>query len=331
MADVVMRYLDRRGVLDAGGGDWPRAVADVRAVLELMSRGEAAMEPECVLPMGTDPREKAYGLPARVGGTYDAAGLKWTVHRSQQIGELPSAMSLTLINRLADGRPVGLVESGLLTRMRTAAVSALAIECLCARPSRVGLIGAGALAASHLDMLGALFPDIELIRVWNRSSTARDRMLADRPRQRLVPADRLDDILADCDVILGCTSAPAPFLSRAAVRPGRLILQAGFDEVEFDAIDATDCVIVDLWGEFWRTSAKSLFRMTRCGRFGAERVSADLVDLSVRGWRPPAGASLYFSSFGLNVFDIALAARVLAAADRAGLGTLLPMFGGVGK
>jgi ornithine cyclodeaminase len=331
MADVMMRYLDRQGVLDAGGGDWPRAVADVRVVLELMSRGEAAMEPECVLPLGADPREKAYGLPARVGGAYDAAGLKWTVHRAKPAGDLPSAMSLTLINRLADGRPVGLVESALLTRMRTAAVSALTIECLCPRPSRVGLIGAGAQAESHLDMLAALFPDVQLIRVWNRSPEARDRMLAISRDPRLRPADRLDDLLTDCDVILACTSARAPLLSRTAVRTGRLIMQVGFHEVDFDAIEATDYVIVDQWGEFWRTSAKSLFQMTRSGRFSPERVSADLVDLCVRGWRAPTGASLYFSSFGLNVFDIALAARVLAAAADMRLGTLLPTFGAMGK
>jgi ornithine cyclodeaminase len=330
MADMMMRYLDRRGVLHAGVGHWPRALDDVRAVLDLMSRGEAAMEHECVLPMGSDPRQKAYGLPARVGGAYDVAGLKWTVHRAAPAGDLPSVNSLTLLNQIADGRPIGLVESAFLTRMRTAAVSALAIEHLCAHPARVGVIGAGAQAASHLDMLAALFPDVELVRVWNRTLSARDRMLAARPDPRLRPADRLDDIVADCDVILTCTSAPAPLLKRAAVRGGRLIVQVGYHEVEFDAIEATDVVAVDLWGEFWRTGAKSLFQMKRAGRFDAEDVSADLVDLCVRGWRPPAGASLYFSSFGLNVFDIALAARVLTAAGNAGLGTLLPTFGTTG-
>jgi ornithine cyclodeaminase len=159
-ADVMMRYLDRGAVLTAGGEDWPRAVADVRTVLELMSRGEAAMVPESVLPMGPDPREKGYALPARVGGHYDAAGLKWTLHRAKPTDDLPSVNSLTLINRLSDGRPVGLVESAFLTRVRTAAVSALAIEYLRPHPRRVGVIGAGTQAASHLDMLAALFPHV---------------------------------------------------------------------------------------------------------------------------------------------------------------------------
>jgi len=330
MADVMMRYLDRRSVLAAGGGDWPRAVADIRAVLSLMSRGEAAMEPESVLPMGSDPRDKCYALPARVGWPYDAAGLKWAIHRAKPADDLPSVSSLTLINRLADGRPVGLVESAFLTRMRTAAVSALAIEHLRPLPSRIGVIGAGAQAASHLDMLAALFPHVEVIRVFNRDTSSREKMLAGRADARLRAADHLDEILGDCDVILTCTSAAEPFLSRAGVRPGRLIVQIGFHEVEFDAIEATDVVAVDLWGEFWHSSAKSLFQMARAGRFGGDQVAADLVDLCVRNWHPPDGASLYFSSFGLNVFDIALAARVLAAAGDAGTGVLLPVFGTMG-
>jgi ornithine cyclodeaminase len=35
-------------------------------------------------------------------------------------------------------------------------------------------------------------------------------------------------------------------------------------------------------------------------------------------------ASLYFSSFGLNVFDIAFAARVLRRADELNIGSMLP-------
>ena len=44
---------------------------------------------------------------------------------------------------------------------------------------------------------------------------------------------------------------------------------------------------------------------------------ADLPALIVDGWRPRAEASVLLSSFGLNVFDIALAARPQARAEAA--------------
>jgi ornithine cyclodeaminase len=64
--------------------------------------------------------------------------------------------------------------------------------------------------------------------------------------------------------------------------------------------------------------------MYRAGQFPAERVAADLPAILLDGWKPPSDASLYFSSFGLNVFDIAFAARILRNAKTMNIGTLLP-------
>lgn len=324
---ITLRYLSRADALAAGAGDWHAAVADVRATVALVAAGEAGMEPESVVPMGADPREKGYALPAHVGGDYDAAGLKWAVHRAGPSAGLPSILSATFVNRLSDGRPVGLVESALLTRMRTASVSALAIETMLpAPPKHVALVGAGAQAAAHLDMLVALFPSVTRIRAWSRDPARRDRMLADAAPSdvALEAADSLKAALEGCDVVLTCTTALAPLIGAWAVRPGRLIVQVGYHEVGFDAVDATGWVAVDLWGDFARKSGKSLFQMFRAGRFAPSRVAADLAGLLVEGRRPPAGASLYFSSFGLNVFDIALAARVLRRAEEDEIGAVLP-------
>ncbi|RWX81700.1 ornithine cyclodeaminase [Neorhizobium lilium] len=323
-----IRHLSRIGVIEAGALDWTAALEDVLATIRLLRNGEAGMVAESVMPLGTHPRNKAYGLPAFVGGAYDAAGLKWTLHRAEPIGDIPSISSTTIINRLSDGAPVGSVESALLTRMRTAAVSAAAMRALKPRGVKTAaLLGAGAHAQTHLDMLLNLFPDLEAIHLWNRTRGRLDRMIEQTPAgtsTQVQPHDHLDDALADAGVVICCTSALQPFLDVSAVRPGRLIMQIGFHEVTFEAIAATDMVTVDLWGEFAEKSAKSLFQMYRAGQFSPSSVAADLPALLVDGWAPPADASLYFSSFGLNVFDIAFAARILRHAARHDIGTMLP-------
>jgi len=324
-----LRYLSRSDALRAGAGDWRKAVRDVRAATALLRLGEARLVPESALPMGGDPRERAYALPASLGGDYDAAGLKWAVHRSAARGDMPSIASTTLVNRLSDGRPVGVVESALLTRMRTAAVTAVAIETLMAGPpSHATILGAGAQARAHLDMLSELFPSLESITVWNRTPAHRYAMIADiRPevRARISAADTLEDALDQSQLVISCTTATQPLLGAWAVQPDRLIVQVGYHEMAFEAIDASRVVAVDLWGDFAATSAKSLFQMHRAGRFEPGRVAADLPALVVDKWRPPSGASLYFSSFGLNIFDIALAARVLKQAEAENIGVVLPL------
>lgn len=323
-----LRHLSRADAIACGVLDWPAALADIRATLELMRSGAACMVAESVLPLGPDPRNKAYGLPASVGGNYDAAGLKWTLHRAESAAGLPSINSTTFINRLSDGTPLGMVESALLTRVRTAAVSAAALKAL--RPGGIGsiaVLGAGAQARSHLDMLAVLFPGLSTIHLWNRSPGAWQDMRDSAPaalKGRLVEHDDLRNAVLGAEAVLCCTSAPAPILDLWAVGKGRLILQIGFHEVSFEAIATMDCIIVDLWGDFAEKSAKSLFQMYRAGRFSPAQVDADLSALLLDGWQPPPGASVYFSSFGLNVFDIALAARLLKRAEALQIGTSLP-------
>lgn len=325
---LTLHYLSRSDALLAGAADWSQAVADVRGAIALLSTGQAGMVAESVMTLGADPRNKAYGLPAYVGGPYDAAGLKWTVHQAESLNALPSIFSATFVNRLSDGVPLGLVESALLTRVRTAAVSALAIRHLLPEdPRAVTLLGAGAQAETHVEMLQALFPSLQRIHLWNRSTGRRDRLMAQTLASSRIPIeahDHLDDAVESTDVIVSCTSSPEPIIVPTAVKPGRLIIQVGFHEAAFETIAASDCVTVDLWGDFSETSAKSLFQMYRAGLFKAGDVSADLKAILLDGWRPPPDASVYFSSFGLNIFDIALAARLLRHAKATGVGTLLP-------
>lgn len=321
------RYLSRADVIAAGGADWEAAIRDVYEATALLDRGEAAMVAESVLPLGADPRDKAYGLPATLAGRFDAAGLKWTLHKAAASGSLPAIISRTLVHGNRNGQLRGIVESALLTRMRTAAVSALAIKHLLPQPpSVVAVLGAGEMAASHVDMLSAVFPDLETLDVWNRSSDRLETMLAQaRGRSGLTVRHLATPEETDAEVVLCCTSSPQPIVGASMVRSGRLIAQIGYNEVSAEAINASDTVCVDLWGEFARTSAKSLFQAWRAGRFEETRVDADLPDLLVRGFRPTSGASVYFSSFGLNIFDLALAARIVQTAEERGIGQVLPL------
>lgn len=325
---IRIRYLSRADVIAAGGSDFRLAVEDVREAVRLLRAGEASMVAECVLPVGGDARENAYGLPASLGGDIDAAGLKWAMHRAEPAGDVPSITSATFVNRLSDGRPLGLVESALLTRMRTAAVTAIAMEMLPKRAIRcVAVLGAGAQARAHVEMIRVLFPEVTEIRLWNRTAERREALLTERSDGNgpaLLAAETIEGAIEPADVVLCCTTSPEPLLGPDVVRPGRLVVQIGYHEVSFEAIQAFDHVVVDLWGDFAERSAKSLFQMYRAGRFPPARVAADLSDLVVDGWRPPEKSSIYFSSFGLNLFDIALAARVLKRAEAKGIGSLLP-------
>ncbi len=307
--------LDRAAVIAAGGADFALALADVRDAFALLRAGEAEMPAETSVALGTpEAPGRAYALPASLGGRFQAAGVKWTAHRPAVDDGLPMIASCTTVNDRRNGLPLGIVESALLTAMRTAAVSALALEALMPVPLRsAAVLGAGFQARAHLEMLATLHPGLERVLIWNRTR-ARAEALAARhwPFPVVVAASPAE--AAVCDVVLTCTHAREPILDVAALRPGRLVVQVGYHEVSFDAIDKADQVVVDLWGEFRLTSAKSLFQMHRAGRFPEERVAADLGSVLAGEFSPRPAGLVYMSSFGLNIFDVALAARVIANA-----------------
>lgn len=332
MHEQPVRWLDRAAVIAAGGGDFALAVEDVRTTLALLRDGQATMPAENSVPLDMNGAADArvYALPAGLGAPYDSAGVKWTAHRAAAAGE-PRILSLTVVNDRRTGAPIGIVESALLTAMRTAAVSAVALDVAAPRPvRRVALLGAGMQARAHLAMLAQLFRALEAVRVWNRSPARLEQMLT-RCTELPWPIERCatpQTAVEGVDAVLSCTAATSPILDTWAVRPGRIVLQIGYHEASFDAIDASTAVVVDLWGEFRLASAKSLFQAHRAGRFAAERVAADLAAAVHGGWRPRDDDAVYFNSFGLNVFDVALATRVLRRAAASGLGIVLPFAGG---
>ena len=336
MAEVTVRFLSREDVLAAGGGDMRAAVDDVRAALALLRAGDADMPAETSVRLGPPgiSQAHAYALPARLGGDIEAAGLKWTAHRPPVDDGAPAILSMTIVNDVVSGRPIGIVESALLTAMRTAAVSALVLEhAASTAPRRVALLGAGMQARTHLRMLAELFPQLAAVTVWNRTRAHAERMVeVARPRApwALTVASDIAAALDGADAVITCTNAAAPILDADAMTPGRIVLQIGYHEVTFDAIDRAASVLLDLRGEFRLTSSKSLFQMHRAGRFDISRVAADLAQIVLDGWRAPPGAAVFFSSFGLNLFDIALAMRVLRTAAASGRGTLLQLSGHAG-
>lgn len=239
------------------------------------------------------------------------------------------AIAMTLLNRADNGLPVALLQSGELTATRTAAVSALALKYAAPKPiKRVLLLGAGVQAAAHLKMLSCVFPELENIYCWNRTPEHLQAMLD--PVKTLpwpvIQSAKLEETLCQpWDALITCTGASQPFIGEQVMQPGRLVMQIGYHEVDFDAIKRADKVVVDSWGDYCQTSAKSLFQMYRVGEFIQDNVAADLTHLVVDCWRAMPDECVYFSSFGLNVFDIALAARVTQHAELQNVGTVLPL------
>lgn len=124
-----------------------------------------------------------------------------------------------------DGRLLALVDAGLLTGVRTAAVTALATDALARQDAEVlSVLGSGTQAQAHLRQLRDTRP-------WRRVVVAaRSRRHDDALRatdQRVEIMDSVEEAVRAADVVIGCTSSPTPLILDEWLRPGTHVSSVG--------------------------------------------------------------------------------------------------------
>lgn len=216
------------------------------------------------------------------------------------------------------GTPTALVDGAEITRIRTAAVSALATRTLARTDARShGIFGAGVQAAAHLEAI-ACVRDIRETRVWARDSARAEGFvqrhagsLTGRLRAVRDPAEA-----AACDVVSLVTNAPEPVLRGRWLQPGAHVNAVGAHEAEHREADSEAvsraAVYADSREGALREAGDLLIPLSE-GCFGSGHLLGELGEVllgRVTGRVGPAQVTFY-KSLGLFAQDLFAAAEVL--------------------
>lgn len=162
-------------------------------------------------------------------------------YRNPDIG-LPSSNGLILVFNRRTGNPEAiLLDQGWLTDARTAAAGAVAAKYLArSKPQGIGIIGTGTQARMQLEWLSYVTACRE-VKVWGRDIQKAElfrRGMAESPFSIRV-APHLDDLFADCDLIISATPSREPLIHAGQIRPGTHITAVGADGGGKQELDAT--------------------------------------------------------------------------------------------
>jgi ornithine cyclodeaminase/alanine dehydrogenase len=247
----------------------------------------------------------------------DVATVKWLGIASGAIH------ALICVNDFATGALLAVMDGDLITLTRTAAMSAAAAHFLAPPAPRVlGFIGCGAQAYAHLTAFRALYPSLERVAAYSRSSASAAALAAEAGRHGLAASVSADaeQAVRDSDILVTTVPASAgfvPFLDAgwlkanafvSAVDVGRSWMPDRLDQ--FDAI-ATDSMV--------QTEAAP----AADGNLVGKRFDFDLAGLATGTQTATAGGRMLFSFKGFALGDLALAKLVYDKAVRCRLGTLL--------
>lgn len=148
---------------------------------------------------------------------------------------LPSHQGLMLLFDSANGRPLAAIDCHALTRMRTAAASAVATRTLARKEARVlAILGPGDLAAGHLDAISAVRP-IDEVRIWGRSRAKAEAFAAGRRKAKV--ADEIEQAVQGADIICTLTGASEPLLKGEWLEPGQHLNLVGSSLRAFREVD----------------------------------------------------------------------------------------------
>lgn len=135
-----------------------------------------------------------------------------TIHPGNPASGLPAVHATYVLTERATGKELVRMDGSELTRLRTAAASALAASYLAPeRPSTLLMIGAGALAAPLIRAHAAV-REYERILIWNRSESRRER-LEQELRLPLEWVENLDEAVSIADVISCATLSTTPLVN----------------------------------------------------------------------------------------------------------------------
>jgi ornithine cyclodeaminase len=221
-----------------------------------------------------------------------------------------------------DGRRLAVLESGVLTQLRTAATSVLSTQLLHGSDAveRVVVFGSGTQGRGHVAAFSDAFGDVDITTVG-----------------RSTPADELEKLIGAADVVVTATRATTPVLSGRWLGDDVHVCAVGTSRIEARELDASvyerASVVAVEWRDQARLEAGGLVQAVDAGVLTWDDV-VELGAVTLDGFRrelgrgtPSAPESVMghrgvtvFQSVGIGLEDVAVAAVAWGRAVERGAG-----------
>ena len=233
---------------------------------------------------------------------------------------LPTVQGALILFDAECGIPLAIMDSGEITKLRTAAASAVAARHLARRDALVAtIVGCGMQGRIHVDALLAVRP-LRQIFLYDADRRVSDRLAAEssRPGVTFTVVDALRDGTLESDIVATCTSARAPILGWADLRPGAFVAAVGADwdtkqELEVDLMKRS-VVIADILEQC--AEIGDLHHAIAAGLMTAQDVRGELADVVTgRVGRRNDDEIIVFDSTGTAIEDVAAAVHVFSKAS----------------
>ncbi|MGP0630118.1 2,3-diaminopropionate biosynthesis protein SbnB [Nitrospina sp. 32_T5] len=329
-------YLSRSDLMTLGGGHSEIYMRALTQGLLLHARKEFVqpLKPYLRWPGAGHIADRIIAMPGYLGGGEPVAGIKWVGSRQQNPGRhrLERASALTILNHPDTNYPMAVMEGGLISGMRTAAVTAVAARYLARKGfARVAIIGCGPIGRMQLTTLLEQFPSITEVHLFDLNVDAVhaliDQVGAGYSHVQFHAADSAEAAVRNGEVVAPCTVTDKPYIPFEWLARGSFVSNVSIMDVHKEVFLQVDKVVVDDWDQCNREK-KVINQLVLEGRFSREQLHAELGEI-VDGRRPGRETDneiILLNPMGMAIDDLACAHALYQQALSTGTGTWLKLY-----
>jgi ornithine cyclodeaminase len=292
----------------------------MREVLIAKARDEAFMPLRSIM---APPAAKGFmGLmPAWRGGDSDVFALKsiCMIPTNPSRGLDTHQGTVTLFDG-ETGIPTAILDASAVTKIRTAAVSAVATDALARADAKVlAVLGAGVQARAHIEALRGV-REFDQVRVYAPNADHAEALGVD-------VAESAEAAVRDADVIVTATSSREPVMDRDWLKPGAHINAVGASMPSARELDsatvAASAIFPDSRESLRNEAGEFRLAIEEGAITGEDHVRAELGEVlaGLSDGRSDDSELTLFRSLGLAVEDLAAAVKAVANARHRGIGT----------
>ncbi|MGA4721902.1 2,3-diaminopropionate biosynthesis protein SbnB [Fictibacillus nanhaiensis] len=320
-----MLYLSTKDVLEIGF-NWNETVRIIKDAVHLLNRNNYDQPIKPYLNFN-NPRNRIIAMPARAGGDFSVAGIKWIASFPENIDQgIPRAHSVTILNDEQTGVPLSVINTPLVSGIRTASVSGLMInEFLKHRAMNeiaIGIIGFGPIGQLHLKMVEELAGD-KIVKVYLYDlRNINEELIPVSMRKKIEIVKYWEDAYVNADIFITCTVSSKGYINKQP-KSGALLLNVSLRDFNPRILDYTKSIVVDNWEEVCRADTDiEVFHNTR----GLKKEDTiNIVDVVCNNGllKFPKDDAVMFNPMGMALFDIAISNSYYRQALQTGIGVEL--------
>jgi N-[(2S)-2-amino-2-carboxyethyl]-L-glutamate dehydrogenase len=320
-----MKYLNDKDICEIGF-NWNAIFNVIESTTSLLNTNNYSQPIKPYLRF-KDLRNRIIAMPAYVGGDTEIAGIKWIASFPENIKKnKPRAHSVIVLNDADNGEPVSVINSPLVSAVRTAGVTGSVIRKYLESRSNgekmnAGVIGFGPIGQLHLRMLKEAFGDV-ISQFYLFDIKEIDPEKSASFGKDVIIARSWEEVYDNCQIFITCTVSSHRYINREP-RKGSLYLNISLRDFEAGFLKEVDLIIVDNWDEICRENTD-----IECAHnsFGLSKENVVTIADLEKGnsiFNKLSEKSVMFNPMGMAVFDMAIAKYYYDLAAEEGIGVSL--------